>query len=145
MNIYQIMNASRQRYRLWLALFLMLGTCRSYHVTPKRHVNPNPNRQQRYEIEEQVANRRHFLLSVASIGGTMLTTGTPAARAVDVVLPGEVKPQEPKNRRFGGLASKIRTVGNIMVSPRELCNLIRKSGLEPLSHLPISRMNSSEI
>lgn len=37
------------------------------------------------------------------------------AIALDVVQPGEIVARELKNRRIGGLASKIRTVGDIMV------------------------------
>lgn len=77
--------------------------------------------------ESRLPDRRGFFTKAATTTlGVILGTTTAAAAvvsspfsgaawAVDVVLPGEVKAQEPKNRRFGGLASKIRTVGNIMV------------------------------
>lgn len=68
------------------------------------------------------ASRRDFLtktIMTATVATVSSLSATPSgAEALDVVLPGEVKAQEPKNRRFGGLAARIRTVVSIMVSER---------------------------
>ena len=110
------MNSQRRVDRLLYVLcFFMVGNfCRSYHVNS----NNNFYRRARSRVASEKsaeADRRTFFANMG-ISLTLLGSSPSMANAIDVVLPGEMKPQEPKNRRIGGLAAKIRTVGNIMVS-----------------------------
>ena len=104
-----------------LCFFLVVGNfCRSYHVhnTATNNIN-NSRARTRIAAEEKnlESDRRTFFANMATMSLTIWGLSPLKAEALDVVLPGEMKPQEPKNRRIGGLAAKIRTVGNIMVSP----------------------------
>lgn len=105
------------RYRVFLLVLAFLQeSCHAYHVSTGKR---------KFFLTDQTAvvqsdhnpvstnNRRAFVGAVLAIMAS--TSNSLPSRAVDVVLPGEMKPQEPRNRRLGGLASKIRTVGKIMV------------------------------
>ena len=116
------MNATtRRRYRPLLLALIVLGHCRAYNVLPRprksvpRVMDSSTDSPVRQVDDERVpCHRRSFLTSI--VGATLVAEmGTRPATALDVVQPGEIVARELKNRRMGGLASKIRTVGDIMV------------------------------
>ena len=119
---------TRQRFSAFLHAVFFLGSCRPFHVPhqSERPITRRPQQVSFFASTETSSNqstehhewsdihRRSFLIHLTAIA--VGSVSPLAARAVDVVLPGEVQAKELKNRRIGGLASKIRAVGNVMVS-----------------------------
>jgi hypothetical protein len=102
-------------YSSWrfLLLFLWVGRCHAYQISPPGDRSPPPATRR---SPSPPSDRRSFLTSASSLALVALLA--PPAHAVEVVAPGERQAKELKgSRRIGGLAAKIRDVGDIMVGP----------------------------
>jgi mannose/fructose/N-acetylgalactosamine-specific phosphotransferase system component IID len=100
-----------QWFLLWtvvVVVVVVLHVCHAYPIAGDR----SPTR--------RTADRRTFFTNAASCLGVVVVVGLPSsspAYAVTVVAPGERQAKELKSsKRIGGLAAKIRDVGDIMVS-----------------------------
>jgi hypothetical protein len=105
-------------YSCWrfLLLFLWVGPCHAYQISPPGDRSPPPATRQG-RSPSSPSDRRSFLTAASSLALAALLA-PPPAHAVEVVAPGERQAKELKgSKRIGGLAAKIRDVGDIMVGP----------------------------
>ncbi len=105
--------------------YLLFTTGESYVLTTSSRLEHSRKRNERLRCEisdEQLGLRRSLLNNAVLAGFSFITGVQPALAAETSMVPSGMPP--PKNKKLGGLAFKIQSVGYVMVSYRLLCRTI---------------------
>lgn len=105
--------------------YLLFTTGESYLLTtsPRLQHSRRRNERLRCEISDEQLGMRRSLLNSAVLAGFSFIAGVQPALATGTSMVQNGMPS-PKNKKLGGLAFKIQSVGYVMVSNRQLYHTI---------------------